>query len=69
MTCVPQPHFYNYTILLLTKKPELSIRGHVVDCMQQVFQQRFDQVDNLETLEIHVFEPPRYTPELLYCRS
>jgi len=29
-------------------------RSHGVDCVQQVFQQRFDHADNLEALEIHL---------------
>ncbi len=30
----------------------ILIRMHVVDCVQQVFQQSFDHVDNLEALRI-----------------
>ncbi len=31
-------------------------RKHVVDCAQQVFQEGFDHIDNLEALEINLFK-------------
>lgn len=46
MTCEPQPVFNLY-------EPS-DDRRHVVDCVQLVFRQSFDHVDNIEGLEIHI---------------